>query len=81
MPETLCRPWQGGEAGSPSLRFLLPLCLVLWEGIWLLAYNYKGMKGFPKRRDPEIAVLLKQVLLCLANVKRGESHTDMGIEK
>lgn len=69
MPETLCHPWQGEEAGSPSLRFLLPLCLVPWEGIWLLVNNYNSKKGFPKRRNPEIAVLLKQVLLCLANVK------------
>ena len=43
--------------------------------------NYKGKKGFPKRRDPEIAVLLKQVLLCLANVKRDESHAAMRAEK
>ena len=74
MPETLGRPWQGGEAGSPSLRFFLPLCLVPWDGIWLLVNNYKGKKGFPKRRDPEIAVLLKQVLLCLANVEGGKPH-------
>lgn len=43
--------------------------------------NYKGKKGFLERRDPEIAVFLKQVLLCLADVKRDESHTAMGIEK
>ena len=41
----LCRLWQGGEARSPSLRFLLPLCPVSWEGIWLLVNNYKGEKG------------------------------------